>query len=148
VLYASNPLSNNSYTTTNNLNSWIQLKKIWVFLTPRQQERAKKAKTLYCAFSTPSLDDLKAMIRMNLIKNNSVTTEDINLAAREFGPDVATIKGETTRSNPAPADSNLLEIPDEFLETHQDVTILMDGLTVNSLKFLSTILHDIYYQTA
>jgi len=33
------------------------------------------------------------MIQMNLIKNNSVTTEDINLAAKAFGPDVATIKG-------------------------------------------------------
>ena len=89
-----------------------------VFFTPREQERAKKAKALYCAFSTPSLDDLKAMIRMNLIKNNSITTEDINLAARAFGPDVAAIKGKTTRTNPAPAVSNLVEIPDESLETH------------------------------
>jgi len=34
------------------------------------------------------------MIHMNLIKNNSVETEDINLAAKAFGPYVATIKGK------------------------------------------------------
>ena len=59
------------------------------------------------------------------------------MAARAFGPDVATLKGKTTRTNPAPAVSNLVEIPDELLETHQDVTISM----------LSTISHDIYYLT-
>ena len=64
---------------------WNQLKKIWDFLTPRQQERA-----------TPSLDDLKAMIQINLFKNDSVTTEDINLAAKAFGPNVAKIKGKST----------------------------------------------------
>jgi len=83
---------------------------------------------------------------MNLIKNNSVIKEDINLAAKAFGSDVATIKGKTTRTNLAP--SNLVEILDELLETQQDHTISMDGLTVNSLKFLSTISHDIYNLTA
>ena len=34
---------------------------------------------------------------MNLIKNNRVTTEDINLAARAFGPDVAILKGKTNK---------------------------------------------------
>ena len=147
-LYAMNPLSSDSYTTTNKFQFVETVEENLGFLTPRQQERAKKARALYRALGTPSLDDLKAMIRMNLINNNSVTTKDINLAARAFGPDVAAIKGKTTRTNPAPAVSNLVEIPDELLETHQDVTISMDGLTVNSLKFLSTISHDIYYRTA
>jgi hypothetical protein len=147
-LYAMNPLTNDSYSTTNKFQFVETVKENLGFLTPRQQERAKKARALYRALGTPSLDDLKAMIRMNLIKNNSVTTEDINSAARAFGPDVAMIKGKTTRTNPAPAVSNLVEIPDELLETHQDVTISMDGLTVNTLKFLSTISHNIYYGTA
>jgi len=84
---------------------------------------------------------------MNLIKNNSVTTEDINLAANAFRHDVSTIKGKTTRINLASAVGNLVGILHELLETHQDVAISIDGLTVNSLKFLSTISHDIYYHT-
>jgi len=71
---------------------------------------------LYRTPGMPSLDDLKAMVQMNLIKNNSGTTEDITLAAKAFEPDVETIKGKTTRTNPALAVSNLVEILDELLE--------------------------------
>ena len=40
---------------------------------------------------TPNLHDLKAMIRMNLIRNNKVITEDVNLVEKEFGHDVGAI---------------------------------------------------------
>jgi hypothetical protein len=48
---------------------------------------------------TPTVDDLKAMIHMNLIKNNVVTMDDVNLAEKAYGPDVGGIKGKTTRSS-------------------------------------------------
>jgi hypothetical protein len=96
---------------------------------------------------TPTVDDLKAMIHMNLIKNNVVTADDVKLATKAYGPDVGNIKGKTTRSKPTPVTSNIVEIPDELLEIQQDPTLSMDGLTVNSLKFLSTISHDLYYRT-
>ena len=47
---------------------------------------------------TPTTKDLKAMRKMNLIKNSKITTADINLAEKAFGPDVGEIKGKTTRS--------------------------------------------------
>ena len=72
-----NPLSNDSYTTTKKFQFVEAVEENLGFLTPKQQERAKKARELYHALSTPSLDDQKAIIRMNLIKDNSVTTEDI-----------------------------------------------------------------------
>ncbi len=118
------------------------------FLSPRQQKRAKQARDLYEAMGTPTVEDLKAMIRMNLIKNNQVTTDDVNLATNAFGPDVGAIKGKTTRSRPVPVTNNIVEIPDELLDTQQDLIVSMDGLTINSLKFLSTISHELYYRTA
>jgi hypothetical protein len=72
----------------------------------------------------------------------------VNLATKAYGPDVGGIKGKTMRSRPMPVTSNIVEIPDELLEIQQDLTISMDGLTVNSLKFLSAISHDLYYRTA
>ena len=42
-------------------------------------------------------EDLKTIIRMNLVKDNQVTIEDIDLAQKLFGPDVGPIKGKTTR---------------------------------------------------
>ena len=83
-----------------------------------------------------------------------VETVEVNLVfwqhnnKKEPKRHVATIKVKTTRTYLAPAVSNLVEIPDELLESLQDITISMDGLTVSSLKFLSTISHDIYYCTA
>jgi hypothetical protein len=97
---------------------------------------------------TPTVEDLKAMIWMNLIKNNVVTTDDVNLATKAFGPDIGGIEGKTTRSRPTPVQNNMVEIPDELLDVQQDLTVSMDGLTVNSIKFLSTISHDLYYRTA
>ena len=125
-------------------NSWKQLKKIW-FFDPKTK---RKSYALYHALGTSSLSYLKAIIQINLIKNNSVTKEDIDLVGKTFGPNVSTIKGKTTRTSAAPFVSNLVEIPDELLETHRDITISMESLTVNSLKFLSIISHDIYYHTA
>jgi hypothetical protein len=58
------------------------------FLSKRQQERAKKARELLEVMGTPTVDDLKAMIRMNLIKNNVVTTEDVNLTTKAFSNDL------------------------------------------------------------
>ena len=118
------------------------------FLSPRQLQRAKKARKLYEAMGTPTVEDLKAMIRMNLIKNNEVTTDDVNLATRAFGPDIGAIKGKTTRSKPTPVTSNMIEIPRELVSVQENVTLSIDGLKVNSLDFLTTISHDIFYRTA
>jgi hypothetical protein len=79
------------------------------------------------------------MIRMNLIRNNEVTTKDVNLAEKAFGPGIATIKAKTTRSRPEPVRENLIVIPDELAEVNRDVEISADGITVNGMKFFTTI---------
>ena len=37
---------------------------------------------------TPTVDDIKSMIQMNIIKSNWVITDDVNLARKAYGPDV------------------------------------------------------------
>jgi hypothetical protein len=112
------------------------------FLSKRQQERAKKARELLEVMGTPTVDDLKAMIRMDLIKNNVVTTEAVNLATKAYGPDISGIKGKTTRQKPTTVKSNTVKIPEELLEIQQDLKVSMEGMTVNSMKFLTAISHD------
>jgi hypothetical protein len=85
---------------------------------------------------------------MNLIKNNVVTTEDVNLATKAYGPDISGIKGKTTQQKPTTVESNTVEIPEELLDIQQDLKVSMDGMTVNSMKFLTAISHDLYYGTA
>jgi hypothetical protein len=47
---------------------------------------------------------------MNLIKNFSVTTEDINLATKAFGKNISVITGKTLRSKPVPVTSNIMKM--------------------------------------
>ena len=99
-LYATNPEEEGSIVYHNEKMQFVNtVEENLKFLTPRQFERAKKARKLFEAMDTPTIQDLKAMIRMNLIRNNEVTTEDVNLAKKAFGPDVGAIKGKTTRRN-------------------------------------------------
>ena len=117
-------------------------------LSNRQQTAVLKARQLHHALGTPSMEDLKAMIRMNLIRYNPVTTKDINLAEKVYGPDVGTRKGKNTRRRPNPVVSTTIELPDELLDIHKEVTVSLDGLEINNVKFMTTIAHDLYYRTA
>ena len=65
-----------------------------------------------------------------------------------FGPDVGTIKGKTTRRRPTPVIEDLIDIPRELKMAQQKVTVAIDGMTVNSLKFLTSIALNLYYRTA
>ena len=97
---------------------------------------------------TPTLDDQKSMIQTNLIKNNKVTTYYVNLTIESYGTDVGKIKGKTKRSRPMPVFSNIVDISKDLMEAQQDLAVSMNGLTVHSLKFLSTISHELEYRTA
>jgi hypothetical protein len=84
---------------------------------------------------------------MNLIRDNPVTTKDVDLAEHIFGLDVGTVKGKTTRRKPLPIINEHIEIPEELISVQEDITLAIDGITINSLKFLSTISRNIYYRT-
>ena len=53
---------------------------------------------------------------MNLIKNNIVTTQDVNLASKAYGPNMSTIKVKTTGNKPTQVANNMIKILDKLLE--------------------------------
>jgi hypothetical protein len=67
---------------------------------------------------------------MNLIKNCTVTTEDVNLARKAYGPDISGIKGKSMRGKPTTVVDNTVGIPEELLEIQQDLKVSMDDMTV------------------
>eukprot|EP00957_Ditylum_brightwellii_P178563 13601742-Ditylum_brightwellii.AAC.1 len=68
------------------------------------------------------------MICMNLIKDNQVTTEDVNLDIKVYGPDMGAIKGKTTRTKPIPITSNLIKLSDKLVRMNKDVVLSIDGM--------------------
>jgi hypothetical protein len=73
-----------------------------LFFTSRQFDRTKRARQLYHTLGSPSVKDFKGIIRMNCIRDNTVTTEDIEIAETIFGPDIGVLKGKSTHHRPTP----------------------------------------------
>ena len=108
------------------------------FYTKRQFERAKRARELLYSLGYPSINNMKAIIRMNAIKNNPVTTEDVDIAQKIFGPNIATLKGKTTRCTPVPIIEDRIKIPRELITTQYAITLCIDDMKVNDIGFLTT----------
>ena len=118
------------------------------FYTQRQFDRAKRARDLYHALGTPSMNDFKMMLRMKTVAHNPVTTDDIMIAEKIFGHDIGDLKGKTTRRKPLPVVSDYIEIPKELISAQRAVTLCMDVMKVNGLRFLTTVSRFIQYRTA
>jgi hypothetical protein len=79
---------------------------------------------------------------MNTISNNPVTLDGIKIAEQIFGPAICQLKGKTTRQQPMPVVNVRIEIPQELSVAQKEVTLSMDGMKVNGLAFLTTVLQD------
>ena len=84
--------------------------------TQGQFKSAVKARELYHLLGAPSLENYKGFIKMNGVLNCPVRLEDIRIAENIFGPDMATLKGKSTRPNPKPVLQDWIELPKEIME--------------------------------
>ncbi len=93
----------------------------------------------------PLINDMKAIIWMNTIKNNPVTTEDINITEKMFRPDISFLKGKTTCCKLVPVVKHYIEIPWELIGAQHSVTLCLDGMNINGIPSLTTISKNILY---
>jgi len=107
--------------------------------TKRQIARAEVAKTLYSTLCYPSVKDFKWVIRSNQIKDCPVTVEDVDVATKIWGKDIAALKGKTTRSAPSPVATDFVKVPKDLLKLHRDVFLSMDIFFVNKIPFFLTL---------
>jgi hypothetical protein len=107
--------------------------------TQRQFERAKEARRLYHIVGTPTVENFKSLLQMNVIKNCPVTTEDVNVAEKIFGKDISSLKGKWTRRKPKSVRADLIEIPKELIKKHHNIELCMDTMYVNEWGMLTAI---------
>ena len=86
----------------------------------------------------PTVRNLKHLISGNFVKNCPVTVEDITIAERIFGPDIATLKGKSVRRRPPTVRQDNIEVPEEILRLDEDIILYIDNMFINGLPFLST----------
>ena len=115
--------------------------------TKRQFERAKEARKFYNIIGNPSLNDFKAIIKMNGIKNCPITLEDIDIAEKIFGKDIHILKGKAVRTKPIPVINDYVEIPKELKEIHKNIELCVDIMYIQGIMFLVTISRKIKFIT-
>ena len=107
-------------------------------VSQRQIQGAERARDLYSKLAYPSLTDFKWMVQSNSIQDCPVTLNDIVLAEKIWGPNIAALKGKTTRSTPKPVTTDYLQVPKGILDLHKEVYLTADIFFVNQVPFLLT----------
>ena len=115
--------------------------------TKRQIENAKAARKLYHAIGAPSTRDFRLLLRSNMIRNCPVTEEDVRIAEKVFGKDIATLKGKSVRTKPIPGVSNVVKVPKALKREHRNIELCVDIMYIQGLTFLTTISKRICYRT-
>ena len=107
--------------------------------TKRQVKEEKHAQRVYSMVGRPSLKDFQKMISNNLLHDCPVTVEAINNTETIFGPDMAALKGKTTRPKAPTIRCNLIKVPPSIRLHHNDVEITADVMFVNKISFVLTL---------
>jgi hypothetical protein len=103
--------------------------------TKKQIANADKARELYASLAYPSSADYKWILKSNQIKDCPVTSKDAEVAMQIWGPNIAALKGKTTRITPKNAMTDLVNIPVEIRDLHKFITISIDVFYVNKIIF-------------
>ena len=98
--------------------------------------KAKEAQRLQGMVGNPTEKEFKGMVRERLIINCPITVQDIENANHIFGPDLANLRGKTTRKKPEHVRVDYVEIPRDLVDMHKYVTLVADMIFVNGLPFL------------
>ena len=83
------------------------------------------------------------MVREKLITNCPITVHDIKNANRIFGPDLANLRGKTTRTKPERVRVEYVNVPRDLVDMHKYISIVADVMFVNGLPFMVTSLRGI-----
>jgi hypothetical protein len=86
----------------------------------------------------PTEREFAGMVREKLLTNCPITVRDVENANRIFGPDLANLRGKTTRGKPDHVRVEYARIPKDFIQLHKYVTLVADVMFVNGLPFLVT----------
>ncbi len=76
------------------------------------------------------------MVHGNLLTNCPITIWDVDNADQIFGPNLANLRGKTTRAKPDHVRVEYARIPKDFIQLHKYMTLVEDVMFVNGLPFL------------
>jgi hypothetical protein len=81
----------------------------------------------------------KWVIQSNQIKDCPLTVQDIDVARKIWGKNIAALKGKTTRSKSIPVYRDYVKVPMELMKFHKEAFLTTDILFVNKIPFFLTL---------
>jgi hypothetical protein len=75
-----------------------------------------------------TIETFKTLLKMNAIRSCPVTTEDVNIAEKIFGPNMSSLKGKSTRQKSTPVQEYTIEIPEELIENNREIELCIDNV--------------------
>ncbi len=85
------------------------------------------------------MENFKALLKMNIIKNCLITIEDVKIAEDIYGPDMSMLKGKSTRMRPNVVKNDCIKVPEEICMRNQQLELCMDVMFVNDICMMTTI---------
>ena len=86
----------------------------------------------------PSYADMKKFLRMNLCRKCPVNSEDVDLAMKIFGKDVAVLKGKSVKPKPpVVGKEDVIDLPSEL--KIEMVELVIDVIYISTEAFLHTV---------
>ncbi|KAL7465887.1 hypothetical protein ACHAXS_006188, partial [Conticribra weissflogii] len=116
--------------------------------TKREVQEAVEARRTVSMVGGPTEESFAHMVRHNMITDCPITTDAINRAHDIFGPDLAGIRGKTTRRKPKAVRNGIVQIPRRVVERNRQVWLAADVMFVDGLAFIVTVSKDIKFITA
>jgi hypothetical protein len=95
----------------------------------------EEARALYAKLCYPSMRDFKWVVQSNQIKDCPVMVQDIDVATKIWGKNIAALKGKTTRCKPIPVAADFIKVPIELVKLHKEVFLMVDLFFVNKIPF-------------
>jgi hypothetical protein len=111
----------------------------------RQIKGAELARTLYKTLSYPSMKDCKWVIQSNQIKDCPLTVQDIDVALKIWGKNIAALKGKTTRRKTITVARDYVKVPLELMKLHKEVFLTTDIFFVKKNPFFLTLSRNIIF---
>jgi hypothetical protein len=88
--------------------------------------------------ANPTKREFTGMVREQLLTNCPATVRDVDNANQIFGPDLANLRGEMTRTKTEHFRVEYVLIPRDFVQLHKYITLVAGIMFVNGLPFLVT----------
>ena len=144
--------ADSSNTTSQNVSAYTFISTVAdnkKLFTRREIESADAARALYRKIARPSEADFLSILNRNLIRNCPLTVDDAKRASIIYGPELAAIKGKTTRSAAAKhvPTFQAVPIPAHVAAHHLNLTACIDFLFIQGIAFLHSISRKLGFRT-